>query len=128
MFVLLPESTKNSIGFKVSGKLTASDYDFPLSKLDEAIEKYGRINLLLVFTNFDGWESMEAAKRDFKFGTQQYRQVEKAAFQGDKKWQEWMIKIMDPFTHNTTERFFTTDQLDEAWKWIKDDNSSTNEA
>jgi len=119
MFEILPESEENCIGFTIRGKLDAKDYDFLLPKLDEAITKYGKINLLADFGNFDGWESMEAAKDDYKFGTHQYRQVEKAAFIGDKKWQKWMVNIMAPFTRNTEERFYEPDQIEEAWKWIK---------
>ena len=118
MFEILPESTENCIGFKVSGKLAAKDYEYLLPKLDEAIATYGKINLLAVFGDFDGWVSLEAAKDDFEFGTHQYRQVEKAAFVGDKKWQKWMVKIMDPFTRRTDEKFFESDQLDEAWQWV----------
>jgi hypothetical protein len=32
-----------------------------------------------------------------------------------------MIKIMDPTTHRTDERFFELDNLEEAWDWIKGD-------
>ena len=37
---------------------------------------------------------------------------------GETKWQRWMIKIMDPFTRRTDERFFDLEQLDDAWQWI----------
>lgn len=121
MFEILPESTETAIGFKISGKVTAEDYDVLLPKLDEAIDAHGKINLLVVMGDFEGWKGLDAAKADFKFGTQEYRQVERAAFVGDKKWQERMIKIMDPFTRRTDERFFPSDQLDEAWGWIRED-------
>ena len=121
MFELLPESTENCIGFKVSGKVTDEDYDGLLPVLDKAIAAHGTINLLVVFGDMEGWEGLDAAKADFDFGTQQYRQVEKAAFVSDKKWQKWAIQLMDPFTRRTTERFFDSDHLSEAWRWVKDD-------
>ena len=96
MFEILPESTDGNIGFKVTGKLTAEDYDVLLPKLDEAISAHGKINLLMLFSDFDGWDDMEAAKSDYKLGTHQYHQVEKAAFVGEKKWQGWMVKILNP--------------------------------
>ena len=120
MFEILPQSTESCIGFKVSGKVTAEDYDILLPKLDEAISAHGKINLLVVMGEFKGMKGLEAAKDDFEFGTHQYRQVEKAAFVSDKKWLEWMVKIMDPFTRRTDERFFEPDQLDEAWQWVKE--------
>jgi hypothetical protein len=121
MFEILPESSGAAVGFKVSGKVTADDYDALMPKLDEAISAHGKINLLVVMGDFEGWKGMDAAKADFKFGNQEYRQVEKAAFVGDRKWMEWMVKIMDPFTRRTEEKFFPSDQLDDAWGWIKED-------
>jgi len=40
---------------------------------------------------------------------------------GDKNWQGWMVKILDPFTRHTKERFFEVDQLEDAWSWIKEE-------
>ena len=122
MFEILPQSTETCIGFNVSGKVTAEDYDVLLPRLDEAISAHGKINLLVVMGDFEGWKGMVAAKDDFKFGSHQYRQVEKAAFVGTKKWMGWMVKIMDPFTRRTDERVFDLDQLDEAWQWVLGDN------
>ena len=120
MIEILPQSSDGSLGFKVSGKLTAGDYEVLLPKIDEAIGAYGEINLLVLVGDLKGWDGLEAAKADFDFGTKEYRQVKKAAFIGDKKWQKWMIKIMDPFTRRTDERFFSSDQIEEAWLWIKE--------
>ena len=118
MFEILPESTETAIGFKVSGKVTAEDYALLMPKLDEAIDAHGKINLLVVIGDMEGWEGLDAAKADYRFGTQEYRHVEKAAFVGEKKWHERLIKIMDPFTRHTDERFFSPDQIGEAWQWI----------
>ena len=118
MFEILPESTDNCIGFRISGKVTAEDYDTLLPKLDQAIETHGSINILVLMEEFAGWEGMDAAKADFRFGKDQYRQVEKAAFISDKKWMEWSVKIMDPFTRRTEEKFFEPEQMEEAWAWV----------
>lgn len=118
MIEILPESSERNIGFKIGGKVSAEDYELLLPKLDEAIKEYGKANLLVVMDEFDGWAGLEAAKADFKFGIQEYRQVEKAAFVGDKKWQRGMIRIMDPFARHTDERYFDLDQLEDAWRWI----------
>ena len=121
MIEILPQSTETCLGFKVSGKVTAEDYEVLIPQLDQAIAASGKVNMLFVMGDFDG-ASLDAVKADFKFGTHQYRQVEKAAFVGDKKWQKWLVKIMDPFTRRTDERFFDFEQLDEAWQWLKEDS------
>lgn len=116
MFEILPESTDTCIGFKVSGKVSSEDYDVLLDKVDKAIAEHGKINLVAVFGDFSGYADLEAAKSDWKFGTHQYRQVNKAAFVGDKKWQEWVVKLMAPFTR-AEERFFAPEEIDDAWEW-----------
>lgn len=122
MIEILPESTDKCIGFKISGKITAEDYDVLLPAMDKAIEDQGSVNLLVLVEGLEGWKSFDAAKADFQFGTQQYRQVGKAAFVSDKRWFEWLIKVMGPFTRRTDERNFDTHQLDEAWAWILADD------
>jgi len=122
MFEILPESTDTCIGFKISGTVTAEDYETLLPKLDEAIAAHGKINLLVVLEDYEGFDGIDAAKADFQFGTHQYRQVEKAAFVSDKKWLDWTIKIMDPFTRRTKEKNFEPDQLKEAWAWVLGDD------
>ena len=121
MLELLGQSTDTCLGFKVSGKLNAEDYDVFLPKLDETIAAEGKINLLLVMDHFEGYADIEVAKTDFEFGKHQYHQVEKAAFVGDEKWQKWMVKAMDPFTRRTSERFFDLEELDEAWSWVMEE-------
>jgi hypothetical protein len=89
-----------------------------LPKLGEAIAAHGKINLLVLMEDFEGWVGIDAAKADFHFGTHQYRQVEKVAFVSDKKLLEWSVKIMDPITRRTKERNSESDQLEEAWAWV----------
>jgi hypothetical protein len=121
MFELLPESSENCIGFRVSGTVAADDYGILLPRLDEAIAAYGKIKLLVLMEDFQGWDGLDAAKADFRLGTQQYRQVQRAAFVGQGKWQKRLVRIMDPLTRHTEERFFETDQLEAAWQWVKGD-------
>lgn len=97
--------------------VTVEDYDIMLPKSDEAIAAHDSINLLVLMGDFKA-EGFEAAKADFHFGTHQYRQVEKAAFVSDKKWLEWSVKIMDPFTRRTKEKNFEPHQLKDAWAWV----------
>jgi len=87
MIKILAESTETCIGFQISGKVTTEEYNVLLPKLDEAIAASGTINLLILMSDFEGWGGLDAARADFELGTHKYRQVEKTAFVGDKKWQ-----------------------------------------
>ncbi len=113
----LPPAVGGPVGFKISGELTAGDYEVLLPKLDEAIAAQGAISMLVLIEGFDGWAGLDAAKADFQLGTRQYRQVERCAFVSDKKWHKWAVKLLDPFTRRTREKFFETSQLAEACVW-----------
>jgi hypothetical protein len=113
----MSDSTETCIGIKVSEKVSGEDYEVMLSKVDEAIEAHGKINMLVLIQDFQGPADLDAAKADFKFGTGQYRQVERCAFVSDKNWHKWVVKVMDPFTRRTQEEFFEPSQLQEAWAW-----------
>ena len=117
MIEILNQSTENCIGFKISGELTAGDYEVLLPKLDEAIAAQGVISMLVLIEGFDGWAGLDAAKADFQLGTRHYRQVERCAFVSDKKWHKWAVKLLGPFTRRTREKYFEPAQLDEAWAW-----------
>lgn len=117
MLEILSRSTETCLGFKVSGKVNDADYDTLLPKLDAAIEAHGKINMVVVLEDFDGWAELDAAKADFKFGRQQYRSVERCAFVSDKEWHKWVVKLMDPFTRRTDEEYFEPSQIEEAWEW-----------
>jgi len=117
MFEILDKSTGACIGFKASGKAVAADYELLLPKLDAAIEAHGKINMVVVLGDFEGWGDLDAAKADFKFGKEQYRSVERCAFVSDKKWYKWMVRIMDPFTRRTDEAYFEPAQIQDAWDW-----------
>jgi hypothetical protein len=86
--------------------------------IDQAITDHGEINLLILLDDFEGWDDLKAAKADYKFGKNEYRQVRRCAFVSDKNWHKWVIKILDPFTRRTEEKFFEPDDLDAAWEWV----------
>jgi hypothetical protein len=121
MFEILDQSTSNTIGFKVTGKVSSDDYKDLLEKIDAAIAENDEINLLVLVDEFDGWDGLDAAKADYQFSKDEYRHVRRAAFVSDKSWHKWAIKIMDPFTRRTEEEFFEIDDLEEAWAWCNAD-------
>jgi hypothetical protein len=69
MIEILPQSKESCIGFRISGKLTAEDYDVLVPKLDQAIAASGKINILVVMVDFEGWGGLDAARADFNLGT-----------------------------------------------------------
>jgi hypothetical protein len=101
----------------IVGKLTHKDYQLIIPMIDNAIKgiKQPQLNILIDALEFDGWEPL-AIWDDFKFGLSHYNQFEKIAFVGNKKWEEYAIKISNWFMIGGDIIYFET--IDDATQWI----------
>ena len=68
--------------------------------------------------DFHGW-SAGALWEDLKFDVHYFRDIERLAMVGEKKWQKGMSKFCKPFT-TATIRYFDRSQEDEARTWVKE--------
>ncbi len=107
----------NLIGVKISGKLTDADYKQFVPLVTAAAEK-GPLHLLVEMTDFHGWER-GALWDDMQFDRALGDKMERLAFIGDKKWQEWMTKICKPFT-SAQIQYFDASQSAQAWAWVQE--------
>ena len=64
------------------------------------------------------WEKVNAWGADLKFGHDYRKKIKKMAIVGDKKWEELIAKVADPF-YSVEAKFFMIDDIKEAWAWIK---------
>jgi hypothetical protein len=103
---------------EVSGKLTQADYDELIPSWKAFIARQGRLRLLFVMRDFNGWEP-RAAWDDFRFSQKHEAQVERIAMTGDKQWEYWMTKIASWFV-SANVRYFDLSQLDQAEQWIRE--------
>jgi universal stress protein A len=118
MFKPIPVNMKGVVAFKAVGKLTHADYQKFLPQLEKMIEEQGQISLLLELENFHGWDK-EAAKDDYEFAKSHLDAFKRIAIVGDSRWEKWLTLMAKPFV-NTEVRFFTPDQLSEAWDWVRE--------
>ena len=116
MIEQLPQSTGNTLAFRVSGKLHDDDYKHFVPIIDAAIAAHGKVRLLAQFHDFHGWD-MHALWDDTKFATSHCSDVERIAMVGDKKWEEWMAKVCAPFTHAKL-HYFDVSASEAAWSWL----------
>jgi len=118
MIEILPESQRNILGIRASGKLTDSDYkDVLIPHLEKIIGAQGQVRVLCQMADdFHGCEGA-AMWDDAKFGYTHRNDFEKFAVVGGKRWVEWGAKLGALFMH-TELRTFSGDQLPEAWEWI----------
>lgn len=117
MFQKLDESSGNTVGYKVVGKLTEEHYASIGRELDELVDQTGKIRLLVDLQDFEGID-LGGIREDFRIGMRHRNDIEKLAVVGDRKWQEWMTRISDPLTSGEV-RYFDTSEMDSAWAWVR---------
>lgn len=118
MFELLEGSEGKVVGLHASGRLTDSDYRIFMPKIEERIDAYGKIKLLVDLEDFVGWD-MHAAWDDFTFGMTHWHHFEKMALVGDKSWEKITALAADRLMRGEV-RFFDLKDRAAAWAWIKE--------
>jgi len=102
---------------RVSGKLTQEDYEQFAPEVDRLVYKYGKISILFEMHNFHGWDA-GALWEDTKFAWHHFRDIERLAVVGEKRWQKGMTEFCQPFTMAEV-RYFETGQAVEAHAWLQ---------
>lgn len=110
------DATQKFLEVHVSGKLSKEDYAELGPKVESLIKEHGKIRILFEMHDFHGWE-MSALWEDIKFDIKHFKDVERLAFVGEKKWQEGMTKFCGPFT-TATIRYFDHADIAEARTWL----------
>lgn len=117
MIEKLDQSGGNILGYKATGTINRQDYATLTADVEALLQQEGSICLLLDLEEFKG-EEAKAWGADLKFGREYRKKIAKMAIVGDKKWQEWVTALVDPFFALEAD-FFTTDERDAAWEWLK---------
>lgn len=119
MIEVMPESQGKVFGVKMSGKITAREYeDVIIPGLEAVFKEHGKIRLMyLVDESFQGAEA-GAMWDDTKLGLKHRKDFEKLALVGGSKWMDWLTKLAAKFISGET-KTFTSEQLQEAWDWLK---------
>ena len=106
------------LGFTFSGKLHTADFEHFVPAVDAAIASYGKVRVLGLFRDFEGWSSGGLVE-ELKFDVAHASKFERIALVGEKSWHEWMATLSKPFT-SATVRYFDTSELDAAWAWLQE--------
>jgi len=108
------------LSLKATGKLTHKDYEKINPMIDSALEgvKDPQVNVFIDGSEFEGWE-LRAAWDDFKLGLKHGAQFDKIAIFGNKKWQEYTVKIGSWFISGEVKYF---EDVDEALNWLQEGN------
>jgi hypothetical protein len=119
MIEVMPESQENVAGVKVSGKITAKEYeDVVIARLDAIIKKHGKARFMWFLD--DSFKGAEAGAMwdDAKFGLKHRNDFEKLALVGGPTWMDWLTKLAAKIISGET-KTFPREKLQEAWDWLK---------
>jgi hypothetical protein len=119
MYRKLAESSGSTLGYEFEGRISEDDVEAVTTELERAIEEHGKARLLIVFDDLEGVEP-KAIWEDLKFTPRYLTDVERFAFVGDEEWHEWVTAMAEKISRAEA-RFFTPDDLVQAWAWIRDE-------
>lgn len=108
---------------RASGKLVRDDYAHFGPEVDRLIDRYGRIRILFEMRDFHGWDA-GALWEDIKFDLKHFKDIERLAIIGQKRWQKGMATFCKPFTKAKI-RYFTPEQVQDAHQWLEQELSPT---
>jgi len=111
------EATGKIVVVRVSGKLTAEDYERFLPEIEQLVDRRGKIRILFEMEDFHGWD-LAAGWEDLKFGIRHYKDIERLAAVGDKAWEHAMTTLWRPFT-SAEVRYFDRSEAEQARRWIE---------
>lgn len=116
---LVEEAGGKVLEVRVSNKLEKADYERFVPEVERLINQHGKIRILFDMRDFHGW-SLGALWDDIKFDLKHFKDIERLAMVGEKKWQEWMATFCRPFTTSRI-RYFDHGEHDEARAWLTGD-------
>jgi len=113
----IEDPTNKTVELVIDGKVTKDDFNRIASQLETFIGTHGKIKLLEVIRDYNGFEPsmvLDAIKFDFKHK----KAISHCAVVTDKKWISSFSKATSglvPFKVKT----FSIDGIDDARKWLK---------
>jgi hypothetical protein len=95
------------------GKLTHEDYERVVPRLEIAIEKAGKLRVLIRLEDFSGWTPASLLD-EVRFDVRHRNDFEKVAVVGGSRWERVATRLSAPFFSGEV-RFFEREDEAEAW-------------
>ncbi|HED66781.1 MAG TPA: STAS/SEC14 domain-containing protein [Planctomycetes bacterium] len=112
------EAVLEQVEIHVRGKLTRETYEEFIPILEAHLKEHKKVRVLFTMKDFHGWTA-GALWEDIKFDLKHFRDIERLAIVGEKKWQHGMAVFLKPFT-SAEVRYFEWPELAEARAWLRE--------
>lgn len=103
--------------FKVSGKLSKEELIQAQNECEAAIQEIGRISILIMLDNFQGWEKAKGWE-DFSFAERNDPYINKIAIVGDKKWEDLAYAFTAEGMRPVPIKYFDEGREGPALNWL----------
>jgi hypothetical protein len=117
----LSESEGSVLGFEVTRKVSLEEEIELQGVLNNAIETYGKISVLLVLGEQASWD-VKAGIEDLKWLMKHFKHFNKMAVVSESNVWKWLVALNRPFTKlvGISEKHFEPSKMADAWSWIKE--------
>ena len=112
------EPNDNYVEVRLSERISTKDYENFLPVIDKEIVRCGRICLLVIMENVDGWD-VSTGWEETKFMFSRFSKIDRVGIVGASELQKWMAFFSKPFTLAEV-KYFTTEEEAEARKWVSE--------
>lgn len=117
MYRILDGSENGIVGIKVESRLTGEEYELLNAYLEQLAQEVGPIKFLCDLTEFEGLDS-QGLWDEMTCHLRKIHDYPRIAVVGSRRWLECGTKVFEPWLQ-TQLKYFTPDQIDEAWFWVK---------
>lgn len=115
------DATKTAT-IKVSGKITEADYKAAVEPMQQFIDRHGTVRFIEVIESFHGFDP-SVIWPGMKFDWKNLPHISRVAVVSDMGWIGPLSKAAGYFM-NTKLRTFGLDELEEARKWVQEDDAT----
>ena len=108
--------------FRITGTLTAADYDVIVAEVERKLARHERIGVLVDLTDFED-VTAEALWKDARYSLGligKLKRFPREAVVSDKRWVHLLARIADPLVPYVEVRAFHPGERDAALAWVAD--------
>jgi hypothetical protein len=117
----LERSSGNVLGYEARGKLTKEELGAILADMEEAIDRFGEVNLLVYLPEIPR-PDLGAIGEDLEFARKHTKDVDRYAVVGGSALLDLVARLEGPLV-GIEIKHFEPDRLDEAWRWLHEDEA-----
>ncbi len=113
---LKEDDNLNRVSVPLRYKLAKEDYERFVPEFERLIRLQGKHGVMFDMIEVHGWK-LSTGWEDFKFALHHFKDIERIAMVGEKKWQQGMATFCRPFT-SAAIRYFDHAEAAAAREWL----------